>query len=215
MHHLRLGEADVQLLGNGSDHLDQVVADDAVLQRLGLVGQPFLLVVGSDTPGKNLARLLLAVAAIPESLPGLLVMVGGRNRAVFRQTKESGIRSGARVRAAGIVQDAELKALYQAATALVIPSLYEGFGLPAAEAMRLGCPVVAAAAGALPEVCGQAALVVDPYVVSELTEALVRVLTDQPLRRRMSLAGQERMAGVTWHAAASRLQLMVRQAAWA
>jgi glycosyltransferase involved in cell wall biosynthesis len=185
MHHLRLALEDVQVLGNGSDHLDHIVADDGVLGRLDLLGRPFVLAVGSDSPGKNLARLIQAVAALPPTVPGMLVMVGGCNPAVFRHT-----------------------------TALVVPSLYEGFGLPAAEAMRLGCPVVASTAGALPEVCGNAALAVDPYALPELAEALIRVLTDPPLRQRLSLAGRERTAGLTWQAAAAKFQSIVRQAAW-
>jgi glycosyltransferase involved in cell wall biosynthesis len=80
--------------------------------------------------------------------------------------------------------------------------------------MRLGCPVVASTAGALPEVCGNAALAVDPYALPELAEALIRVLTDPPLRQRLSLAGRERTAGLTWQAAAAKLQSIVRQAAW-
>jgi glycosyltransferase involved in cell wall biosynthesis len=109
--------------------------------------------------------------------------------------------------ALGRVSDAQLKALYQAARAVVVPSLYEGFGLPAAEAMHQGCPVVASRTAALPEVCGDAALYIDaPHEVAALVQAMRRVLTDDALCAALRGAGDRRAAQWRWSGVAGRLQ---------
>jgi glycosyltransferase involved in cell wall biosynthesis len=101
--------------------------------------------------------------------------------------------------------DGALKALYLHATAVVVPSLYEGFGLPALEAMRLGCPVVASHAAALPEVCADAALYVDPLSPADIARGMQRVADDPALRQRLVDAGHARAAHFTWAASARAL----------
>jgi glycosyltransferase involved in cell wall biosynthesis len=117
-----------------------------------------------------------------------------------------GRQSGEQRRFAGRgIGDGELRALYAYAQALVFPSTYEGFGLPPLEAMAEGCPVVAADAGALPEVCGPAALYVDPHSADSIAEGMRRVLRDRALRARLVAAGRERAAGLGWDDAAKRM----------
>jgi glycosyltransferase involved in cell wall biosynthesis len=105
----------------------------------------------------------------------------------------------------GRVSDAELRALYAHALCLVFPSRYEGFGLPPLEAMACGCPVVAARAGAVPEVCGEAALWFDPAAPATLREALLRLITQDGVREGLRDAGLIRAAGFTWERAAREL----------
>jgi glycosyltransferase involved in cell wall biosynthesis len=192
-----------RVLAEGADHLDAVAADPAALARLGLAPGRYLLAVASANPTKNLARLIEAFAALPPDGAVALVLVGGRNDAAFADEAARADPPG--VVRAGPVDDATLKALYLGAAALVFPSLYEGFGLPPVEAMSLGCPVVAARAASLPEVCGDAALYVDPTSVESIAEGMRRVLADAALRERLAAAGRARVATMTWRAAAERL----------
>lgn len=203
MHHLPLSADHIQVLGNGADHLDHIAPAPQVLDRLALHGVPYLLAVASHSPGKNLPRLLQAFADLPATLGCKLVLVGDGNGRVFRDSQD--LPNLPNVLRTGRISDAELKALYQHATALVMPSLYEGYGLPAVEAMRLGCPVVAADAAALPEVCGGAALLVDPLSTAAITAALQQVLNEAPLRQRLREAGHRRSAPLTWQRASRRL----------
>jgi glycosyltransferase involved in cell wall biosynthesis len=132
------------------------------------------------------------------------VLVGGSNAAVFAGAGVSALP--AQVQHAGSVSDGELKVLLQGAMALVMPSLDEGFGLPPLEAMALGSAVVVARAGALPEVCGEAAVYVDPLQPASIGDALQRLLAEPPLRERLATAGRHRAAGYTWPGAAALLR---------
>jgi glycosyltransferase involved in cell wall biosynthesis len=104
----------------------------------------------------------------------------------------------------GHVEDKILPALYSAAEAFVFPSLHEGFGLPVLEAMACGTPVLTSNTSALPEIAGDAALLVDPTSVDAIAEGLVRILTDNCLRNRLIEAGKTRASKFTWQAAAAQ-----------
>lgn len=209
--HLGLPPQAIGVLPNGCEHLDDVVADTGVLQRLGLVGQPFFLAVGSDNPTKNLDRLRQAHRLLPAAQRPRLVMVGGGQAQVFAAAGATGAGEPAEgVIQAGPCQDAELKALYQHALALVFPSLYEGFGLPPLEAMRCGCPVIAGRAAALPEVCGEAAWLVDPLDVNALAQAMARLASDAAERQRWRERGLAHAQHWRWSDAAGALLAEVR-----
>ncbi len=150
---------------------------DAAGAHAGPPAAPSFVCVGSVRPHKNIVRLLQAYAQVADRMPHTLVIAGlaprggelepmlARMPATLRQ----------RIRFTGLVPDAELRQLVAAADALVFPSLYEGFGLPALEAMAAGCPVLASTAGALPEVCGAAAAgSFDPRSVEQIAQALAR-----------------------------------------
>lgn len=146
---------------------------DALPQGPGT--RPYFICVGSIRPHKNLSTLLAAFARVLKQLPHDLVIVGQHEGL---RTRESGFPQllaplGERVRFLGAVDDATLHPWVAGADALVFPSLYEGFGLPALEAMAAGCPVIASSAGALPEVCGPAARYFDPHSVEALAVALL------------------------------------------
>lgn len=199
------------VVANGCDHFDRVRADPRVLQELGLAGKPYLLAVASANPNKNLARLEAAFGlACRHHADIRLVLVGGGRGRVFADTA---VPRTERLIEAGMVDDGGLKALYEAAVGAVVPSLYEGFGLPALEAMACGCPVLAASAGALPEVCGDAALYADPLSVDGLAQALVRLTGDAGLRERLREAGRARAARFRWQEGGRGLLDVVKAAA--
>jgi glycosyltransferase involved in cell wall biosynthesis len=158
---------------------------------------PFVLYVGDRIqPYKNVARLIEAMGA-PELADLALVCFGGG--ALTAPERELAATAGIADR---IVQvggdDRVLAAHYRAARLHVYPSLYEGFGLPPLEAMAQGCPVVASAAGAIPEVVGDAAVLVDPTDVHALADALALVAHDDARRTSLVAAGRERSATFTW-----------------
>jgi len=107
-----------------------------------------------------------------------------------------------RVTVTGFIPDALLPVAYNAADAFVYPSLYEGFGLPPLEALACGVPTLVSSATSLPEVVGDAALMVDPLDVDALAEGLLRVTTDDALRAKLAAAGPARAAGFSWQRAA-------------
>lgn len=158
---------------------------------------PFVLFVGTPEPRKNLPRLAEAVARLRASGRGeRLVVAGGEGW--------GSVPLGApdAVVALGRVSDAELRALYAHARCLVLPSLHEGFGLPALEAMAMGCPVVAAQSGALPEVCGDAAVLVDPLSVTSIAEGIRAAMDDGA---RLREAGRRRARAFRWSRSAARM----------
>jgi glycosyltransferase involved in cell wall biosynthesis len=163
--------------------------------------QDFLLYPANPWPHKNHPRLLEAFALIRRERPGLrLVLTGSGHRA--------SPAPGVEVR--GHVSDDELAELYATASALVFPSLYEGFGLPPLEAMASGCPVAAARAGSLPEVCGDAARLFDPFSPTEIAEAVLDVL-ERPDAWRAK--GLRRAAEFTWDGAARAHEAVYRELA--
>ena len=170
-----------------------------LLGDLGVHG-PFLLSVGTLEPRKNLPRLLGAFAVAAEELPDHhLVVVGPVGwGAQLRPTWDS-----VRVKLAGWVADATLHGLYAAADGFAYPSLYEGFGLPVLEAMAHGTPVLTSDRSSLPEVAGDAALLVDPTDQAALAEGLVRLVTDATLRAELARRGHDRAARFSWPATAA------------
>jgi glycosyltransferase involved in cell wall biosynthesis len=171
----------------------------------GLSPGCFLLAVGTIEPRKNYPRLLQAYRRLKDrGLSAPLVVAGKVGWAYGRALDD--LRDEPGVRLLGHVDDPTLRALYRSASALAFPSLYEGFGLPLLEAFAEGLPAVVGASGGLPELAGEAALLVDPLDHHAIADALERALTDQELRARLSTAGRERAAAYTWEAAGQAVQ---------
>ncbi|HMQ52704.1 MAG TPA: glycosyltransferase family 1 protein [Anaerolineae bacterium] len=184
----------------------QAEAVDRVRRKYGLP-ERFLLHVGTIEPRKNLTRLLDAFHALLGEEPELrLVLVGKKGwlyESFFQRLQALGLQE--RVIFPGFVDEAELPAFYQLAQVFVYPSFYEGFGLPPLEAMSCGAAVVSSQAASLPEVVGEAGLMVDPADTGALTRALRRVLLDAELRRKLQKRSLEQAQRFSWAKAAQML----------
>jgi glycosyltransferase involved in cell wall biosynthesis len=184
---------------------------DDLRSRLALPDR-FVLHVGTIEPRKNLVRLLEAFAEVSRGLPHHLVLAGRRGwkySDVDSSVERLGLTSV--VHFLGYVPENDLVALYNLADALVYPSLYEGFGLPALEAMACGAPVIASDRGGLGEVVGAAAEHVDPESTASIAQALRRVLTDQERSAELRAEGFKRAGGFRWSRAAQETRTVYEQ----
>jgi len=182
------------------------------------VRRPYLLYVGRIAPIKNLAGLLRAFAHLHgRGIDVGLVIVGGRDR-LFRETASAAVLAGMgvaaeRVQFTGEVAEEDLVALYGGAEALVFPSFGEGFGLPVAEAMACGAPVLCSRATSLPEVAGEAAWTFDPNDQEEFNARLEALLLDADARRALREAGLARRRAFTWERTAREMIAVYERAA--
>lgn len=170
---------------------------------------PYVLAVGTLEPRKNLERLLDAWIALDPVVRGqhALALVGPRgwdDAGIVAKAEQAGAQL------LGRVSDAELRALYAGASAFAYPSLYEGFGLPPLEAMAAGAPVLTSAVSSLPEVVGDAAVLVDPLDVGAITDGLARLLSDAAYAQQLRAAGRARAAQFTWARTAEQTLAAVR-----
>jgi glycosyltransferase involved in cell wall biosynthesis len=204
-------ESKITVLLSGVDARFRPVTDDDALdrvrQRYTLPYTPFILSVGTVQPRKNYARLIEALARLKVHQPELqLVIVGGRGwleDPIYAVIDRLDLRGS--VTFTGFAEDDDLPSLYSLAQVVALPSLYEGFGLPVLEAMACGTPVVTSDVSSLPEVAGDAALLVDPLDVDSLTDSLRRLLEDDALRAGLRARGLARAASFTWERSARQL----------
>lgn len=183
-----------------SDYVPQpadVVA--RVVRKYGLSGR-YMLAVGNVQPRKNLARLVEAFGAIADTHPDVQLVIVGQSAWKASQVGEVVACFGLaeRVRFTGYAPRDDLPGLYSGATAFCYPSLYEGFGLPVLEAMACGAPTITSNVSSLPEVAGAAAILVDPTSISELSNALQRLLSDEEARRQYAELGLARAGQFSW-----------------
>jgi glycosyltransferase involved in cell wall biosynthesis len=191
-----LDEERVLVVGNGVD--ERFFAQGPGLDR----GRPYLLHVGNHKPHKNLRRLISAFADM-ERRNVDLVLTGAPEASLVEIAAGRGVAD--RVVFAGKVPEEMLRDLYRGAAAVVIPSLHEGFGLPALEAMAAGRPVVASNVAALPEVVGSVGILVDPHDVDSITGGLDRAIAGGLVAEDASRRGPERAREFTWDAVARRM----------
>jgi glycosyltransferase involved in cell wall biosynthesis len=202
----------VEVLLSGVNPRFQPVKDpdtlSAVRQKYKIGNVPYILAVGTVQPRKNYERLIEALAALPKDSSDVhLVIVGGRGwlqGPIYSAVERLGLAD--RVHFTGFAEDEDLPALYSAARCTAFPSLYEGFGLPILESMACGTPVLTANVSSLIEVAGDAALMVDPYSVDEITGTLGRLLTDEGLHVKFVQKGYEQIKLFTWERAARQLR---------
>lgn len=191
------------------------IASDEVRPRDAGIEAPFFVYPAITHPHKNHVSLLRAFARVAAVHPKVsLVLTGGRGareEAVLAEIGRLGLDG--RVHRVGRIPRAELDALLGRAVALTFPSLHEGYGLPVAEAMALGCPVIASRTTALPEVVGNAGLLVDPDDIDGWIAAMLRVLDDADFRAGLIGAGHERVRSLSPAEAARRLVTAYRLAA--
>jgi len=186
---------DILVGREGGEHAVLAADDGAVLQRHGLQAGRYILGVGSVKPNKNYGLLGRAMGLLPH-YPLPVAIAGARDIGIFND--DTVLPDSFRF--LGFVPDAELSALYRQAAWFVFPSLYEGFGLPAIEAMAHGCPVLAARAASIPEVCGDAALYFDPHDAADLARTLQRVLHEPGLRDKLLARAPEQLNRYNWPA---------------
>ena len=176
-----------------------------------LLDKPYILYVGSERPRKNLGRLFEAFAKLKKGFPELkLLKVGASGRSgKYRADTMKKLDS------LGITQDAifvdhlselDLAYYYSSALLLAHPSLYEGFGLPPLEAMACGCPIVTSNTSSLPEVVGEAGIMVNPCDIDSLAQAMRQVLTNSELRANMVKRGLEQAKKFSWEKTAEQTQ---------
>ncbi len=172
----------------------------------------FILAVGSLHPRKNLVRLIQAFERIAPELPDLALVLSGaagwRADEILERARRSPFSS--RIFYTGYVRNGDLPGLYSAASVTAFVSLYEGFGLPALESMACGTPVVAANRSALPEICGDAALLANPIDPESISDALHCALEDSQRRQRMIEGGITRAASFTWQSSALQTLAFLR-----
>ncbi len=208
--HLSLAEDLVVVTPEGCEPRFRPVAAEASLREVAAkYGLPprYVLAVGTLEPRKNLTTLLEAFARLQRAAaidPALrIVLAGARGwleEPIFRTVRSLGLEQV--VHFPGFIDDDDLPAVYSGAALFVFPSLYEGFGLPLLEAMACGVPVITSNISSMPEVAGDAAMLVDPRDVDGLAAAIAQVLRDEALRDRLRGAGIARARQFSWETAA-------------
>ena len=196
-------------------------ADRELIAQRYQVTYPFLLYAGRISPHKNVVRMIEAFSALKTELekealyPDLKLIIIGDDLSGNPDLRRTVVRSGVQhdVRFLGFIPIEVLRIFYDEAKIFVFPSLYEGFGLPPLEAMAHGTPVVTSNVSSLPEVVGNAAVLVNPENIFEISRALFRVLTDKALRDRMKERGCKQAARFSWDSSVRRVLDVYRQVA--
>lgn len=199
---LAIDERRISVIPNGSDHLSTNREDHFVLERLGLPFGGYFLLFSSSYPHKNMRFLLRAYLGIPKPMRLPIAVVGQIGDDIW---PEHSVMSDQGVNVLGRVSDNDLGPLYKGARALLLPSLTEGFGLPALEAMSFGCPVIASNGGALPEVCGGLAVNIDPCDETSWQSTMKAAFHDEAYHLTRRDARKQHASRFTWDAAAQGL----------
>jgi len=202
----------ITVLYSGVDSRFQKITDVTVLRqaraKYGLIGISYLLSVGTVQPRKNYSRVVRALAGLRQRGYDLhYAIAGGKGwleAEMHQAIAETGL--GDAVHLLGFVDDDDLPVLYSAARALVIPSLYEGFGLPILEAMACGTPVITSSLSSMPEVAGAAGVLVDPLDISAIEAAVMRIESDSHYRAFLIDAGYQQARQFTWEKSARQLK---------
>lgn len=209
VHLLGISPGKITVAYNGVDErfrrLQPTHEERAALRRKMNLPEHFILHVGTLEPRKNLSRLVEAYGSIAARHGGVALVLAGRKGWLYgpiHEAAERVNRAGGQVVFIDFVYDTDLPLLYNMADVFAYPSLYEGFGLPAAEALACGVPTLVSHDGALGEVVGDAAVKVDARSTEEIALGLERLLTDGSLRERLSAGGPAQVADFTWEAAA-------------
>jgi glycosyltransferase involved in cell wall biosynthesis len=196
----------IDVIPLGAEHILRAPGDESILARIGVERGRFILAVGSRSPHKNVGAVSAALARLgSQGLP--LVQAGGANSRIF--ARSAALNGAIHV---GYVSDPELRALYENAACFVFPSLYEGFGIPALEALACGCPAAVARSGSLPEVCGDAVLYFDPHDPDDIART-IRLALESRQADELRARGRERAARFTWEQASRALVALIDEVA--
>jgi glycosyltransferase involved in cell wall biosynthesis len=211
----KLDSDQIDVVPNGVDPrfkpTDEQAVDD-MRRQYDLQG-PYVLVLGSVQPRKNLETLIKAWRIVAEKRKDLTLAIAGAADLSLYGTEGFDASALPQVKRLGYVDDAALPALYTGSEAFVFPSIYEGFGLPPLEAMACGAAVISSNATSLPEVVGDAGMMVSPKDTEAMADAILRVTGDPVLRRLLGVSGQRRAAEFTWESAAQQIWNVLQKAA--
>lgn len=202
------------LLSGVDRRFQRTEGQEAILrQKYAIPERPFIFTVGTVQPRKNYVRLIHALAELRgDGFDLSLVIAGGKGwLADPLYATISALKIAPYVHLIGYAADQDLPALYSAAVCLAFPSLYEGFGLPILEAMACGTPVLTSNVSSLPEVVGNAGLLVDPLNQTEISDGLRQLVADSQLRERLIAAGYVRSQQFTWAKSAAQLRVIYQQ----
>ncbi len=205
LNYLGIAEDRVRVIAEAADktvfrviHDPQRMAD--LRARYGIGAGPYLLTVSTIEPRKNLKRMIEAFIRMKEkdAHPGLQLVIAGKPGWKSREVPGRAAKQHSDIIYTGFIDESDLPALYSGALALCYFSIYEGFGLPALEAMQCGTPVLYGQAGALPALVGDAGLPADPLKIDEMAAAMQLIASDEKLRERLSEAARKRAALFDW-----------------
>ncbi len=203
---LKLEPESIPVLYNGADHMRRVVPSPETVERLRLEGRHYFVILGNLTKNKNVAAAIEASAHFPNCL---LVIVGGSNRPIFGSPGMGELNE--QLLFAGRLDDRNVAGLLKQASALLFPSLYEGFGIPPLEAMVVGCPVIASDIPAVREACGDAVRYFDPFDPIALANQMQTILGESAADRAQRISrGEARAANFTWERSAKALLAFCR-----
>ncbi len=182
-----------------SEHMESTITLQQLEKKYAFTS-PYLLYLGTIQPRKNLSRLIDAFAKVSKEHTDLQLVIVGRKgwlyEPILAKPEQLGISD--KVHFLDFAPDEEAKVLYANAECFVLPSLYEGFGLPILEAMQAGCPVVTSNVSSLPEIGGDAAEYCNPEDTDDITRAIEKVLTDKKLRKDMVAKGYQQVKKFNW-----------------
>jgi glycosyltransferase involved in cell wall biosynthesis len=209
--HYGVSENRINLVYPGVDESLAPVSDPSRLKAVRArynLPERYLLFIGTLQPRKNISRIVQAYARwqAKQAASDVALVLAGPQGWLYDPNWTAGVPG---VILPGYIQDSDIAALYSGALGLVFPTLYEGFGFPVLEAMRCGTPVITSTSSSLPEVAGNAALMVNPRDTDAVADAIDRIVKDQPLRADLVRKGFEQAQQFTWqHAAEQTLQVL-------
>jgi len=209
IYHLKISDQKIHVIPNGVGKPFEPQSKKTIHEiktKYGLT-KPYFLFVGTHEPRKNLEILIEAFMELNLSACDL-VIAGDRGK-VFADTNPSYSTDTASIKFLGYVSDTDLPALYSGAQAVIVPSLYEGFGLTTLEAMACGTPVIASNTTSFPEVTGDAALLVDPNKITEIKNAILKLIEDPNLANVLRESGLRQAAQFSWDNSACRIQSLL------
>ncbi len=192
--------------------LKTTVQNSKVLKKYGVSGD-YILFVGTLQPRKNITRLIEAFAKIHHQNKSLQLVVVGKKGWLYEEILEAPkqYHIEAQVKFLEFVPDEDLSVLYQQAICFVLPSLYEGFGLPVLEAMSHGCPVITSSTSSLPEAGGEAALYVDPTDVDDIASKMSLLIKDEKLKKELREKGYKQVKKFSWEKTARETLTVLEQ----
>lgn len=199
----------IEVVHNGVDHIFETPSSSAALQRFQLAPRRYVVALANVQTHKNIAVLLRAFAALPQLH---LVLIGADDRAAFAR---AGQPAPDNVIFAGRLSDAEMRGLFERALCFACPSTTEGFGMPPLEAMLVGCPAVIAPCGALPEVCGDAAIAADAYAPEAWSRAIALLSENEAHWERHAALGRRQAERFTWRRAGRAFMDIIHDASLA